>query len=110
MMLKKESLVSSPVSDISGTVDIPGDKSISLRALCLGAMAKGTTTVSGFLLGQDCISTMEALSSFGVKFELEGTNLRIISRGLKNFTAPKKDLDLGNSGTGMRLLMGLLFI
>ena len=108
MMLKKESLVSSPVSDISGTVDIPGDKSISQRALCLGAMAKGTTTVSGFLLGQDCISTMEALSSFGVKFELEGTNLRIISRGLKNFTAPKKDLDLGNSGTGMRLLMGLL--
>ncbi|OUU78873.1 MAG: 3-phosphoshikimate 1-carboxyvinyltransferase [Gammaproteobacteria bacterium TMED78] len=107
-MPSKEIIDSSPVSDISGTIDIPGDKSISHRALLLGAMAEGETTANGFLNGEDCIATMEALTCLGVRFELKDTDLKVISRGIKNFIPPRKELDLGNSGTGMRLLMGIL--
>ncbi|MGI9261153.1 MAG: 3-phosphoshikimate 1-carboxyvinyltransferase, partial [Woeseiaceae bacterium] len=93
----------------SGTVSVPGDKSISHRALMLGAVASGTTTISGFLPGEDCLATANALRSLGVSIEQpEETEVRITGTGLAGWTAPDGPLDLGNSGTAMRLFAGLL--
>jgi len=88
---------------------VPGDKSISHRALMLGAVASGTTSVSGFLAGEDCLATANALRMLGVPIEqLEATEIRIHGEGMHSWRAPGQALDLGNSGTAMRLFAGLL--
>ncbi len=93
----------------SGNVDVPGDKSISHRALMLGAVAEGRTEVKGLLLGDDCVATLAALKAMGVRIEQPNVATAIIEGvGLHGLTRPDGDLDLGNSGTGMRLLTGLL--
>ena len=91
------------------TVTVPGDKSISHRALMLGSIAQGRSRVSGFLNGADCLATAAAMRAMGVPIEETGpTELRIDGVGLHGLQAPAHDLDLGNSGTAMRLMAGLL--
>ena len=99
----------SPSSVRDAAVRVPGDKSISHRALMLGAIAAGTTTVRGFLPGEDCLATLAAMQSLGVAVSRNGADeVRIDGVGLAGLTASKKPLDLGNSGTAMRLMAGLL--
>ena len=90
-------------------VTVPGDKSISHRALMLGSIAEGRTEISGFLNGADCLATANAMRAMGVNIEELGpTELRVDGVGLHGLQAPSGDLDLGNSGTAMRLMTGLL--
>jgi 3-phosphoshikimate 1-carboxyvinyltransferase len=92
-----------------GTVRVPGDKSISHRSVMLGSLAEGVTNVTGFLDGEDCLSTMKAFQAMGVRIErLSDTSLRVHGVGLHGLKAPAHALDLGNSGTSMRLMSGLL--
>ena len=94
---------------LRGRVRVPGDKSISHRVLMLGAIAEGVTEVEGFLEAEDTLATLAAFRSLGVAVEHAGPGrLRIEGRGLHGLQAPPGALDLGNSGTSMRLLAGLL--
>ena len=103
------SLVVGPGRATGGSLRVPGDKSISHRALLLGAIADGTTQVSGFLPGEDCLATLAALRAMGVEIERQGeTGVTIAGRGLRGLTPPAAPLDMGNSGTAMRLFSGLL--
>ena len=88
---------------------MPGDKSISHRAAILGAIAHGQTTIGGFLAAQDTLNTASALAKMGVHLEGLGTPQMLVHGvGLRGLQAPDGPIDLGNSGTGMRLLMGVL--
>jgi 3-phosphoshikimate 1-carboxyvinyltransferase len=90
-------------------VTVPGDKSVSHRALMLGSVATGRTEVSGFLNGEDCLATAAAMRSLGVTIEQPGpTELVIDGVGLHGLQPPAGNSDLGNSGTAMRLMAGLL--
>ena len=92
-----------------GRVTVPGDKSVSHRALMLGAVAEGETVISGFLRGDDCLATLNALRQLGVQVdETDPDALRVSGVGLDGLTRPTAALDLGNSGTAMRLFAGLL--
>ncbi len=95
---------------IQGHFTPPGDKSISHRAVMFGALAEGRSTFMHFLEAEDCLHTLMAFQALGVHAEHEaGTGkLTLQGRGLKSLTAPAKELYLGNSGTSMRLLMGIL--
>jgi 3-phosphoshikimate 1-carboxyvinyltransferase len=97
-----------PTRLVGGRITVPGDKSISHRALMLGAVAEGHTRVRGFLASEDCLATQAALEAMGVAIERQGDIVRIAGVGPRGLAAPSKTLDLGNSGTGIRLLMGLL--
>lgn len=98
-----------PSTLTGGTVTVPGDKSISHRALMLNAIASGTARISGFLAGDDCLRSMAALQAMGVSIETDGaTSMTVHGKGLRGLTAPADTLDLGNSGTAMRLFSGLL--
>jgi 3-phosphoshikimate 1-carboxyvinyltransferase len=101
---------STPVlSPILGEIVLPGDKSISHRALFFGAIAEGKTIISGFLPSEDCLATLRIFRSMGVQIEfLNETTLCIEGVGLHGLQSPQGPLDCGNSGTTMRLLMGLL--
>jgi 5-enolpyruvylshikimate-3-phosphate synthase len=99
----------SPAPFRSGTVTVPGDKSISHRALMLGSIANGRTEVSGFLNGEDCLATAAAMRALGVAIrETSPTDLEIAGAGLRGLRGAPGPLDLGNSGTAMRLIAGLL--
>lgn len=97
-----------PAQRVAGTVRVPGDKSISHRAAIFGAMASGTTTVRGFLRAHDTSATLVCLRSLGAQIEDDGETLSIVGRGLDALRAPDAPLDCGNSGTTMRLLLGVL--
>lgn len=98
-----------PGGTMSGSVGVPGDKSISHRAVILGALAEGTTMVSGFLEGRDCLATREAFRAMGVAIEHPAPGrLALRGVGLHGLRPPPGSLDLGNSGTSMRMLAGLL--
>jgi 3-phosphoshikimate 1-carboxyvinyltransferase len=98
-----------PGGALRGSIRVPGDKSISHRAVMLGALAEGTTSVSGFLNGEDCRCTMKAFQAMGVRIEQSGeTALLVHGVGLRGLRPPAGDLDLGNSGTSMRLMAGLM--
>ncbi|QKT04783.1 3-phosphoshikimate 1-carboxyvinyltransferase [Ectothiorhodospiraceae bacterium 2226] len=98
-----------PGGRLSGRVRVPGDKSISHRSIMLGALAEGTTRVSGFLEGEDNIATLEAFRAMGVTIERPAPGAVVIHGvGLHGLKAPAEPLYLGNSGTSMRLLAGLL--
>ena len=105
-------LVSRPVERVHGHVRVPGDKSISHRAVMLGAVARGVTEVKGFLDGLDCRATLAAVEALGVEVEARqgeaGGELRIEGAGKQGFKAPAAALDFGNSGTSLRLMSGLL--
>jgi len=98
-----------PGGNVLGPIRVPGDKSISHRSIMLGSIAEGTTHVSGFLEGDDALATLQAFRDMGV--EIQGPNngaVTIIGRGLLGLKEPKKALDVGNAGTAMRLLSGLM--
>jgi 3-phosphoshikimate 1-carboxyvinyltransferase len=98
-----------PSRRLSGEITVPGDKSISHRALMLGAIAEGETRIAGFLEGEDCLATMRAIRQLGVPVEgPESGRVRVSGVGLRGFRAPSAALDMGNAGTAMRLFMGLL--
>ena len=93
---------------LRGEIQIPGDKSISHRSVMFGALAKGTTEITHFLQGADCLSTIGCFREMGI--EIENTNKKIIvhGKGLHGLSAPSKILDVGNSGTTTRLISGIL--
>ncbi len=98
-----------PGGALRGEVRVPGDKSISHRAIMLGALADGITHISGFLEGEDALATLAAFRAMGVKIEGPASgSVRVHGVGLHGLQAPATPLDLGNAGTGMRLLCGLL--
>ncbi|MET0496818.1 MAG: 3-phosphoshikimate 1-carboxyvinyltransferase [Steroidobacteraceae bacterium] len=98
-----------PSTGVSGAVRVPGDKSISHRALMLGGIAEGVTEVRGFLESEDCLATMRAMRALGVNIEQVGPQeVRIHGAGLKGLKAAGRPLDMGNAGTAMRLMTGLL--
>lgn len=93
---------------LRGTLQVPGDKSISHRSLMIGAISEGTTTVENFLTGEDCLSTLQAFRDLGVQIEQSGTDVTIHGVGLTGLKTANHALDMGNSGTTTRLMMGLL--
>lgn len=94
---------------ITGVIDVPGDKSISHRALMLAAIADGTSRIDGFLEGEDTRATARILQQLGVRIEMPGPGQRLVHGvGLHGLKGVDSDLDCGNAGTGMRLLAGLL--
>lgn len=98
-----------PVRRLAGTVEVPGDKSISHRAALLGALADGVTEVQGYLEGEDCLRTLTAIQLMGVEVTKKGPgHYRIAGVGLHGLTEPSDIVDCGNSGTTARLLIGLL--
>ena len=98
-----------PGTALRGRVRVPGDKSISHRALLLGALAKGASQVSGFLPSGDCLATLACLRALGVKVEVhDPTALTIHGRGLRGLRVPRVPLNCARSGTTMRLLAGIL--
>ncbi|KTD16145.1 3-phosphoshikimate 1-carboxyvinyltransferase [Legionella jordanis] len=107
--MKLLDFVSSPVNALRGDITVPGDKSISHRSIILGAIARGTTTISGFLEGEDCLATLKAFRSMGVSIEGPVAQ-RVIIHGVgkHGLQKPKDVIDCGNSGTTIRLLSGLL--
>lgn len=98
-----------PIAKLNGTITVPGDKSISHRSIMFGALAKGTTHISGFLNGADCLSTAHIFEHMGVALHFKTpTTLSVEGLGLHGLKAPHDILDVGNSGTTMRLLSGIL--
>ncbi|KHD85769.1 3-phosphoshikimate 1-carboxyvinyltransferase [Heyndrickxia ginsengihumi] len=95
-------------SNLSGTIQVPGDKSISHRSIMFAAVAKGTTRVSNFLLGADCLSTISCFQKMGVMIDQHGDEIIIQGKGWDSLSEPTDILDVGNSGTTTRLLMGIL--
>jgi len=101
--------VVSPVRSVTGQVGVPGDKSVSHRALMLGGIADGVTTVEGFLESEDCLATLKALRALGVSIEQPSAScVRIQGVGIEGLRGTEQPLDMGNAGTAMRLFMGLL--
>src|SRR5215469_14501893 len=93
----------------SGELTVPGDKSISHRALMLGGIAEGVTDITGFLAGEDCLATLRALQTMGVTIDRpEEEHVIVRGAGLEGLRGSAAALDMGNAGTAMRLFMGLL--
>ena len=98
-----------PSSRVEGRISVPGDKSVSHRALMLGAIAQGTSRVTGFLPGEDCLATMAAVRAMGIEVvQHDATTIDVVGQGMHGLSAAGGALDMGNSGTAMRLFMGLL--
>ena len=97
-----------PLSHLKGTLTIPADKSISHRSVMFGSLAKGTTTIHNFLMGDDCLSTISCFRNLGIPIEVEGTTVKVHGKGLHGLSASKDVLDCGNSGTTVRLISGIL--
>lgn len=100
--------IARPVNSLSGNIKIPGDKSISHRAIMLGSLAKGISQIKGFLSGEDTLSTLKAFQAMGVKIQHQFDNVLIDGVGLHGLKKPNKPLNLGNSGTSVRLMAGIL--
>ena len=93
---------------LHGSITVPGDKSISHRAVMFGAIAKGITEISGFLNGADCLSTISCFEKMGVPISIKNDKVVVHGKGLHGLCAPDTMLDVGNSGTTTRLISGLL--
>src|SRR5690606_12562261 len=108
-LMDRQDWVARPGRPLRGRVRVPGDKSVSHRALMLGALAEGETRIHGFLEGADTVATARILEQMGVRIEAPAPGVRHVHGvGLHGLRAPEGPLDCGNSGTGMRLLAGLL--
>lgn len=93
---------------LKGVIQVPGDKSISHRAVMFGSIAKGTTTVENFLQGEDCLSTISCFQKLGVSITQNEDKVTITSDGIHSLKEPRDILDVGNSGTTIRLMLGIL--
>src|SRR5215831_17365243 len=98
----------SPATGISGSITLPGDKSISHRYAMIAAIAQGATRIRNYATGADCHSTLDCLRALGIEVEGSGTEFAIHGKGLDGLRAPAKDLDAGNSGSTIRMLSGIL--
>lgn len=97
-----------PKRNIKKTLSVPGDKSISHRAVMFGAIAEGTTEIEGFLMGDDCLSTIKCFRQLGIDIEVNENKVIVHGKGLYGLSKPDTILDVGNSGTTLRLITGLL--
>lgn len=95
-------------TNLRGTLTVPGDKSISHRAVMFGSLARGTTRISHFLEGADCLSTISCFRKMGIEIDRNKDEILVHGRGLHGLTAPTEILDVGNSGTTTRLISGIL--
>lgn len=96
------------ITGLKGTLTVPGDKSISHRAIMFGSLAEGTTTIHGFLKGADCLSTIDCFRKMGISIEEKEDTIYVHGKGLHGLHKPEKTLDVGNSGTTTRLISGIL--
>lgn len=101
-------MIFTKVNSLKGEVNIPGDKSISHRAVMFGSLAEGTTEVTNFLQGADCLSTISCFRKLGIEIENTSQRILIHGKGLHGLTEPSDTLDTGNSGTTTRLISGIL--
>ncbi|HEX6001686.1 MAG TPA: 3-phosphoshikimate 1-carboxyvinyltransferase [Hyphomicrobiaceae bacterium] len=101
-------LSSRRASTLAGRIRVPGDKSISHRALMLGALATGRTRITGLLEGEDVLNTAKVLQALGCPMLKHGSAWEVLGRGVGGLQQPAGDLDFGNSGTGVRLILGVL--
>jgi len=97
-----------PKRSLNGTIQVPGDKSISHRAIMLGSLADGTTKIKGFLMGEDCLSTVKCFREMGITIEINQDIVVVHGKGLHGLSEPQDILDVGNSGTTIRLMSGIL--
>ena len=97
-----------PTRGLKGEVTIPGDKSISHRSIMLGSIALGTTEITHFMEGADCLSTIDCFRTMGVECERKPSSILVHGKGLRGLTAPASTLNVGNSGTTTRLISGIL--
>lgn len=108
-MSSKARYVANPGGRVAGELTVPGDKSISHRALMFGGIAEGKTEITGFLAGEDCLSTLRALQALGVRIERpQDEHVLVHGVGLDGMRAAQAPLDMGNAGTAIRLFTGLL--
>jgi 3-phosphoshikimate 1-carboxyvinyltransferase len=106
--MNKQNISITPKSNLKGEIHPPGDKSISHRSVMIGSIAKGVTEINNFLKGEDCIATIKAFQKMGVKIEGIGSNNVIVHGvGIGGLKEPDDVLDMGNSGTSMRLISGI---
>jgi 3-phosphoshikimate 1-carboxyvinyltransferase len=97
-----------PIQSLNGTIKVPGDKSISHRAVMFGSIAEGKTTINGFLTGEDCLSTISCFKKLGVNIEQDNEQVTVNGKGISGLKPPTEDLYVGNSGTTIRLMLGIL--
>ncbi|MGQ0810658.1 MAG: 3-phosphoshikimate 1-carboxyvinyltransferase [Nitrospiraceae bacterium] len=102
------SLTITPGRPLKGTLSVPGDKSVTHRAIILTALADGLSTIKSYCRGEDCLNTMRAFQGLGIRIDESADQLRVHGKGMWSLTEPEGPLDCGNSGTGIRLLTGLL--
>jgi 3-phosphoshikimate 1-carboxyvinyltransferase len=95
-------------SGLRGELSVPGDKSISHRAVIFASLAEGKTVIENFLLGEDCLRTLKAFQQMGVKIEINDKTVIVYGEGLHSLKEPSKPIDFGNSGTTARLMLGIL--
>ena len=100
--------IKKPSSPLKGELTVPGDKSISHRAVMFGAIANGTTRITNFLQGADCLSTIACFQKLGISIENTPSEILVHGKGLHGLSAPSDYLDTGNSGTTTRLIAGIL--
>ncbi|MFC0523160.1 3-phosphoshikimate 1-carboxyvinyltransferase [Pontibacillus salicampi] len=96
------------VSPLSGTITVPGDKSISHRSIMLSALAEGTSTITNFLTGEDCLSTIDAFRKMGISIQRDHSTVTVHGEGLYGLKESMEPINLGNSGTTARLILGIL--
>lgn len=96
------------VNGLKGEITVPGDKSISHRAIMFGSIAEGLTEVTNFLEGADCLSTISCFQKMGISIERNGSHILVHGNGLHGLRKPEEILDVGNSGTTTRLISGIL--
>jgi 3-phosphoshikimate 1-carboxyvinyltransferase len=97
-----------PKKGLNGELQVPGDKSISHRAVMFGSVAEGKTVIHNFLMGEDCLSTIECFRKLGVDIQVTEEKVIVTGEGWDHLTEPQDILDVGNSGTTTRLIMGIL--
>lgn len=97
-----------PIQKLEGSFSIPSDKSISHRSVMFGSLAKGTTRISNFLMGDDCLSTISCFRKLGIPITIDGNEVIVEGQGLHGLKSPDCILDCGNSGTTVRLISGIL--
>ncbi|OGC14862.1 3-phosphoshikimate 1-carboxyvinyltransferase [candidate division WOR-1 bacterium RIFOXYC2_FULL_37_10] len=98
----------SPVQGLQGEISLPGDKSISHRAIMLSSLAKGENIIHNFLQSEDCIATANCFREMGIQIKFDGDKAFVVGKGLRGLSRPSKMLEVGNSGTTIRLLSGIL--
>lgn len=108
MLIEVEHMKRGKISSLKGELHIPGDKSISHRSVMFGAIAEGKTVIKNFLPGADCLSTIACFRKMGVEIEQNGSDVTVLGKGLDQLAEPAELLDVGNSGTTIRLMLGIL--